>query len=185
MTARASRRGDRTFPCLRCGSPLVRRPRTERGVRQAPAIRCPTCRFRMYDYPRICVGTVVVKGRDVLVLRRGQAPKRGFIDLPGGFLEAGEAIADGARRELFEEAAIRVRDVELLGIYWDRYYLSGFGYFPTINFYFLGRWRSGVPRAGDDAAHAMWRPVASVGKGRDRLAWKHMREVFRDLRRRV
>jgi len=139
----------------------------------------------MYDYPRICVGMVVVRGRDVLVLRRGEAPKRGFVDLPGGFLEAGEAIADGAQRELHEETGLRVRGVELLGVYWDRYYLSGFGWFPTINFYFLGRWKGGEPRPGDDAAQAMWRPLSAAGRGRDRLAWKHMREVFRDLRRRV
>lgn len=178
------------FPCPRCGRPLARRPRpgqSRRPVaqRDAPEIRCPRCRFLMFDYPRPCVGMLVVRGGDVLLLRRGHRPKRGFLDLPGGFLEAGEAIETGARRELFEETGLKLGALELFGIYWDRYHLKGFGYFPTMSFYFIGRWRSGEPRPADDAAGALWRPIATVGRRGDRLAWRHMRAVFRDLRRRT
>jgi 8-oxo-dGTP diphosphatase len=181
--ATAASRGAR-FPCPRCGAPLFRRPRVANGRREAPEIECPTCRYRMFDYPRICVGMVVVKGDHLLVLRRGHPPRRGFVDLPGGFLEAGEALSAGAQRELHEETGLRVRDVELLGVYWDRYHLSGFGWFPTMNFYFIGRWTRGEPKPADDAAGAMWRPIARAGRGPDRLAWRHMRDVFRDVRRR-
>ena len=173
------------FPCARCGAALTRAPRVAGGRREAPAIRCANCRYRMFDYPRVCVGMVVVKGGDILVLTRGHRPKRGFLDLPGGFLEAGEALLAGACRELLEETGLRVKAPELLGIYWDRYHLAGFGYFPTMNFYFVGRWASGLPSPADDAAAAAWRPIGSVGRAGDRLAWRHMREVLRDLRRRL
>ena len=128
---------------------------------------------------------VVVKGRDVLVLRRAHAPRRGCLDIPGGFMEAGEPIEGAARRELREETGLIVGPIEWLGFYWDRYFLKGFGYFPTMNFYYLARWKSGVPRAGDDAAEAEWVPAARLGGRGQKLAWKHMREVFRDVRRRL
>jgi ADP-ribose pyrophosphatase YjhB (NUDIX family) len=126
---------------------------------------------------------VVLKGREVLVLRRAHAPRRGCLDIPGGFMEAGESIEGAARRELREETGLAVGPLEWLGFYWDRYYLRGFGYFPTMNFYYLARWKSGTPRAGDDAATAEWVPITRLGGRGQKLAWKHMREVFRVVRR--
>ena len=168
------------FPCARCGRPVTR---TERD--DPRRIRCPRCRYLMYDYPRPCAGMVVVKDATILMLRRGHPPRRGFLDLPGGFVDAGESIEAGARRELREETGLRVGKLESLGIYWDRYYLKGFGFFPTMNFYYLARWRSGTPRAADDAASAEWMPAARAGRAGARLAWRHMGQVLREVRRRL
>jgi hypothetical protein len=52
-----------------------------------------------------------------------------------------------------------------------------------MNFYYLARWRSGEPRAADDAASAEWVPIAQLGQRSARLAWAHMARVFADLRR--
>lgn len=159
-----------------------------------PKLRCPRCRYLIYDYPRPCAGMLVVKGDTVLLLRRAAEPRRGCLDIPGGFMDADESIEAAARRELREETGLRVGRLESLGYYWDRYYLRGFGYFPTMNFYFLARWRSGTPRAADDAASVEWVPLSRLGrrlKGGEggaagaRLAWKHMPAVFRELKRRV
>ena len=139
----------------------------------------------IYDYPRACAGMVVLRGADILMLRRAHHPRRGFLDIPGGFMEANETMEAAARRELREETGLTLGRVSALGVYWDRYFLKGFGFFPTLNFYYVGRWRSGVPQAADDAASAEWIPLAMVGRAGQRLAWKHMRAVFRDVRRRV
>ena len=172
------------FECPRCGRPIVRYEASRGGEHRRPkTIRCPRCRYLMFDYPRPCAGMVVVKGDDVLVLRRGSMPRRGYLDLPGGFIDAGEEIEQAARRELHEETGLTVGRVEWLGFYWDRYFLRGFGYFPTMNFYYLARWRSGAPKAADDAAHAEWMPITRLGRVGAKLAWHHMTDVFRDLRR--
>lgn len=168
------------FPCARCGRPV----RRARG-RHALEIRCPRCRYLIYDYPRPCSGMIVVRDGAVLVLRRAHAPRRGCLDIPGGFMEAGEGIEQAARRELAEETGLTVGRAEPLGFYWDRYHLRGFGWFPTMNFYFIARWRRGEARAADDAASAEWVPLARLGRRDAAFAWKHMTRMFRDVRRRL
>jgi ADP-ribose pyrophosphatase YjhB (NUDIX family) len=166
-----------TFPCASCGRPL------RRVGQHPPQIRCPRCRFLIYDYPRSCAGTLVLKDDAVLLLRRGHMPRKGYVDVPGGFMDEGETMEQAARRELREETGLRIDRLTYLGLYFDRYYLRGFGWFPTLNFYFVGRWRAGTPVAGDDAAAAEWVPLARLGTQAARYAWPHMRNVFRDLKR--
>jgi ADP-ribose pyrophosphatase YjhB (NUDIX family) len=138
----------------------------------------------MFDYPRPCAGMVVVKRDLVLVLRRGHPPRRGWVDFPGGFLEGGEDPERAARRELREETGLEVGRARWLGLYWDRYFLRGFGYFPTMNFYYVARWRRGEPRAADDAAAAAWIRRTELPRLAPRFAWRHMALVMRDLVRR-
>jgi ADP-ribose pyrophosphatase YjhB (NUDIX family) len=124
-----------------------------------------------------------VRRGDVLLLTRGHLPRRGYYDLPGGFVEAGEDPEAAARRELEEETGLEVGRIRSLGFHWDRYHLRGFGDFPTMNFYYLARWRSGTPRAADDAADASWHRLDRMGALRRRFAWAHMSAVLDDARR--
>ena len=161
--------------CPRCGRPLRR---TARG--KPRKIRCAHCDYLMYDYPRSAAGVIVLRGEEVLLLRRAHPPRIGCVDIPGGFIDAGESIEGAARRELQEETGLRVGRLQWLGFYWDHYYLRGFGTFPTMNFYYWGRYRGGEAKAADDAAAAEW---VTLGRVRGKLAWKHMKDVFRDVRR--
>jgi ADP-ribose pyrophosphatase YjhB (NUDIX family) len=152
-------------------------------ARRPKHITCPRCRYMIYDYPRAAAGVVVVKGGAVLLLRRAEPPRVGCVDIPGGFIEAGESIEGAARRELREETGLTLGALSHLGFYWDHYTLRGFGRFPTMNFYFLGHWRRGLPVGGDDAASAEWVPFSSLAKLAPRFAWRHMGAVLRDARR--
>jgi ADP-ribose pyrophosphatase YjhB (NUDIX family) len=168
-----------SFPCLRCGRPVTRnRPTSVRPKH----IECPRCRYVIYDYPRPAAGVLVLRDESVLLLRRAHRPRVGFLDVPGGFMEANESIEGAARRELREETGLTVGPLELLGFYWDEYSLRGFGRFPTMNWYFVGRWRRGEPVAADDAASAEWIPLAKLSSLRRTYSWKHMPTLFRDLR---
>ena len=135
----------------------------------------------IYDYPRAAAGVLVLKRGAVLLLERAHAPRAGYLDVPGGFMEAGESIEGAARRELREETGLTLGQVESLGFYWDTYFIRGFGRFPVMNFYFVGPWRRGEPVAADDAATATWFPLASLGRHARRFAWAHMRPLLRDL----
>jgi 8-oxo-dGTP diphosphatase len=60
------------------------------------------------------VAAVVVRGDEVLLVRRGREPLRGRWSLPGGLLELGETTAEGVAREVLEETGICVRPVEMV-----------------------------------------------------------------------
>lgn len=126
---------------------------------------------------------LVVKGESVLLLRRAHRPRVGFLDVPGGFLEAGESLEACARRELREETGLKLGRIEPLSFHWDTYELRGFGRFPTMNWYFVGEWRRGEPVAADDAADAEWMPIARLASLRRRFSWTHMAALFTELRR--
>ena len=169
-----------SFPCARCGRALRRLPATSR---RPVAIRCARCRFLMYDYPRPACGVLVVREESVLLLRRAAPPRIGRVDIPGGFLEAGEGLAEAARRELREETGLTVGPLSFLGLYWDTYQLKGFGRFPTMNAYFAAHHRRGTPVAADDAASAEWTPFTALASRRRDFAWAHMPQVLADLGR--
>lgn len=54
----------------------------------------------------VVVTTFVAHGRRLLWVQRGLEPQRGKWAIPGGFLENGETLAEGAARELREETGI-------------------------------------------------------------------------------
>ena len=68
---------------------------------------CPECGFVFYQNVAAatgCIITVPDDGTEKLVfLVRGKEPAAGRLDLPGGFIDAGEGAAEGLYRELQEE----------------------------------------------------------------------------------
>jgi 8-oxo-dGTP diphosphatase len=107
------------------------------------------------------VGAVVLDGAArVLLVRRGRPPGKGDWTLPGGRVEAGEALEDAAVREVLEETGIAARVVCALGIV--TIVREGFSYaihehllVPLID--------SPEPTAGDDADDACWASRDSLG----------------------
>ncbi len=64
---------------------------------------------REYPSRPICgVGVVVRKDDAVLLIQRGNPPRRGDWGLPGGALELGETLRDAAQREVREECGIEI-----------------------------------------------------------------------------
>ena len=57
--------------------------------------------------------TFVALGKSLLWAQRGLEPQRGKWGIPGGFLELGETLAEGAARELHEETGIVVPPEQL------------------------------------------------------------------------
>jgi 8-oxo-dGTP diphosphatase len=68
-----------------------------------------TVRRRYPDAPLVGVAAAVFNlVGQVLLVQRGRPPQVGHWGLPGGLLDLGERLADGARREVWEECAIDV-----------------------------------------------------------------------------
>jgi ADP-ribose pyrophosphatase YjhB (NUDIX family) len=110
----ADLRPERVRFCPLCGAGLARRPVGADG-RVEPV--CERCRFVFYLPPKVVAGTLPVRARRVLLVRRAIEPSRGLWTFPGGYVDWGEDVRDGARRETLEEVGLTVRLDGLLGLY--------------------------------------------------------------------
>ncbi|MBE7216981.1 MAG: NUDIX hydrolase [Caulobacteraceae bacterium] len=103
------------------------------------------------------------RGAEVLLIRRGRPPLAGGWSLPGGRIEPGERVADAALRELGEETGVRARLAGLLdvvdGLFPGSGGVSGHHYVLVD---YAALWLEGEPRAGDDAADAVFAPLADL-----------------------
>jgi len=143
---------------------------------------------RAYPPVAVTVDLVVLTIRDdrlaVLAVRRGQAPFRGRLALPGGFIRPGEGLGQAAARELSEETGVAVGPVHLeqLASYGDpdrdpRMRVVTVAYLalaPGLP----------LPRAGTDAAEASWETVGDLlADQQPGLAFDHRRILADGLER--
>ena len=107
--------------------------------------------------PLIGVGALIIEDGRVALIKRGKAPLLGEWSIPGGMLELGETLRQGAEREAIEETALTVRATELLGVF-DRVVPDSDGsiVYHYVLIDFLCERLSGDLRAGADAAAARW-----------------------------
>jgi 8-oxo-dGTP diphosphatase len=128
--------------CPRCAQALEPR---ERGH-----LRCRGCGASYWANSAPAVQGLLVRDGRVLIGRRKIEPRRGFWDLPGGFLEEGEEPLAGLRREFLEETGIAVEPVAWLGAVVD----------PYDDVFVLGlTWLvrgEGEPLADDDVEELAW-----------------------------
>ena len=100
--------------CPKCGDNLSRR-RLESEDRDR--LVCNTCRFILYENPKVVAGVLPIKSGSVVLLRRGIQPRIGTWTFPSGFMELNESIEDAAVRETKEETNLEVANLTLLNVY--------------------------------------------------------------------
>jgi 8-oxo-dGTP diphosphatase len=109
------------------------------------------------DQPRVAVGAIVFKDKQVLLVRRGKPPARDLWAIPGGSVEIGETLQRAAEREIFEETGITIQALEPVFTFdyieWDEFGCARFHYVIVD---LTADYVRGEPRAGDDAADARW-----------------------------
>jgi ADP-ribose pyrophosphatase YjhB (NUDIX family) len=100
--------------CTNCGAGLV--PRASSSG-ELVRLTCPVCLTTVYDSPHVVVATLPVVHEGVVLVRRATEPGRGLWSYPGGYLETGETLEEGAVRETREETGLDVEITGLLGVY--------------------------------------------------------------------
>lgn len=121
-----------------------------------------------HQKPSIGVGAVVLRtgseGVEVLLIRRGKAPRAGEWSIPGGRQEWGETVREAAVREILEETGVTVTGLRLIDVVDGIYRIDGAvtGHWTLVDF--RADWAGGTPRAGDDAIDAKWVRVADLGR---------------------
>lgn len=124
----------------------------------------------------------------VLLIDRGLEPFLGRPALPGGYVQKGETLREGALRELWEEAGIdgELLHLEQLGAYGDPG-RDPRGRVVTVAYLALGP-DLPVPVGGTDAERAYWAPVEELDRDRARLAFDHseiLAEALEEVRRKL
>lgn len=109
--------------------------------------------------PELCVGAVVRRGDDLLLVRRGRGAGAGRWSVPGGRVERGETLAEAVVREVAEETGLAVVCGEQLG--WVER-ISDEHHFVILDFLAVVTDPDVEPVAGDDAAEAVWIPLHQV-----------------------
>jgi ADP-ribose pyrophosphatase YjhB (NUDIX family) len=114
--------------------------------------------------PVVGVGVVIIKGTDVLMIKRGHPPREGEWSIPGGHQELGETVRETALREVMEETGLTIANLRLVDV------VDAFGKHPDGSLRtqwtlvdFRADWVAGEPEAGGDAADALWVPFEKIG----------------------
>jgi len=108
--------------------------------------------------PWVGIGAIVLRGDEVLLIRRGRAPRAGSWSLPGGGQRIGEGAEACARREVLEETGIEVDALHLIAVI-DAITPGEPGLGPRFHYTIIdyaARWAAGTPRAGGDVTEAVW-----------------------------
>ena len=113
--------------------------------------------------PIPAVIAVVVRGDEVILVRRANPPDAGLWGFPGGKIELGERLDQAAVRELYEETGVVARAVEVFTAV-DAVEIASNAL--VVHHYVLVavlcQWISGNPIAGDDALEARWFELNSL-----------------------
>ncbi|MCA6067424.1 NUDIX domain-containing protein [Chryseobacterium sp. RG1] len=69
---------------------------------------CPECGFILYNNVAGAVAVVIRCGDEIYLTRRNRDPKKGKLDLAGGFVDPKESAEETCKRELFEELQLNI-----------------------------------------------------------------------------
>ncbi len=109
------------------------------------------------------VGVVVRKGDAVLIIQRGNPPRRGDWGIPGGAVELGETWREAAQREVREECGIEIALGDVVDAV-DMIFRDDDGrvqyHYTLVDF--VADYVSGDLRAATDVLDARWLPLTAV-----------------------
>lgn len=109
--------------------------------------------------PSVGVGVVVIRGQEILLIKRARDPNKGLWAVPGGKVRAGERLRDAARREALEETGL---EVEVGDAIWVGEVIAGEAHIVLIDF--AATVTGGRLSPSDDAEAAEWVHRDSIGR---------------------
>ena len=115
------------------------------------------------DHPIIGVGAVIIDSGRALLVRRNTEPLKGEWSVPGGVLELGEKLRDGAAREALEETGLHVEVGEVLDVF-DSIFPDSDGrtQYHYVLIDFLCRPLAGEAAPGSDVSEVQWITAADL-----------------------
>lgn len=107
--------------CLRCGGEFEQKLHN--------LLVCKKCGFNFYLNPAPTTAVIIENEKgEILLVKRKFDPKKGTLDLPGGFIEPDESLEEGLLREIKEELGVEIYDLTYFISYPDDYLFKGVNY---------------------------------------------------------
>lgn len=119
---------------------------------------CPVCGWVHYEDPKVAAGALVLRQREVLLVRRVLDPYMGQWSIPAGFVNAYEDPVAAAQRECREETGLVIAVDGLFDMLTGREHSRGADIFLVYRAHVL----RGILAAGDDADQVGWFPLEAL-----------------------
>ena len=124
--------------CPDCGSKTIS---TEMDGRKW---KCPECGFTLYNNVASAVGLVIINSRgEILLEKRAKEPRKGYLALPGGFVDPEESLEEAALRECREEIGGEVSSMKYIASFPNAYEYKNIVY-KTCDVFFEAQLSSDV-----------------------------------------
>ncbi|MCQ2587208.1 MAG: NUDIX domain-containing protein [Treponema sp.] len=118
--------------CPKCGSKKIQNQGDRKWF-------CQDCGFILHNNVAAAVGAIICdKNKNVLFEVRAKDPRKGFLALPGGFVDADETLEEAIIRECKEEIGTEIESPEFLCSYPNTYEYKGIVY-KTCDVFFIVR----------------------------------------------
>lgn len=117
---------------------------------------------RLSIRPIPAVLAVILRGQELLLVRRANPPDAGLWGFPGGKIEPGETLAQAAEREAREETGIICRAGPAFAALDAFDHEQGALRAHYVLIALPCQWLAGEPVAADDALEAAWFPLAAL-----------------------
>lgn len=114
--------------CPRCSKASLERFYTN-------GFRCKECHFVYFHNTASAAGAIIISTKGILLIKRAQSPKKGFLDVPGGFVDYGEPLESALKREVHEELSVDITDWKYLGSFPNTYLYETVTYHTVDAFY--------------------------------------------------
>jgi len=100
-------------------------------------MKCNTCGYTFYQNAAAATASILLFKGKIIFTRRGKEPRKGMLDLPGGFLNYNESAEQGIIREISEEIGCDVNTLSYFDSHPNTYLYKGVTY-HTCDICFIG-----------------------------------------------
>jgi len=116
--------------CPACGSGSI-------IENDSKSMKCGACGFLYFHNMAAAAGCILETKQGILCVRRGKEPKKGMLDLAGGFSDYNESLEATVAREVMEELNLSISCPRYFGSFPNLYEYAGVTY-PTQDSVFIG-----------------------------------------------
>jgi len=156
--------------CPKCGSAALRFVKSSKLV-------CGKCCFEHYHNNAAAAAAIITNNKgQILFVKRAQEPKKGMLDLPGGFSDHGETAEEAIKREIKEELCLKATSVKYLCSAANIYKYKGVTY-STVDLGFVCKVNDiSKAKASDDAQSIVF--IAPNKIPMKKIAFKSIRKII-------